>query len=202
MTRKSTCACGGQHDQHNCLSASYTAPLNKRTWFVDFFAFSVFMCVTCIYMFTCGAHVCEGENAHGHIAYGSPRLMLETIFGCFSTLFPETIQSSPAVRDVATLARQLDLKSPCLCLTRLDFQVAPHCPGNLCGFWRREFPPSCLYSKCFHDGAISLTFYRYFLSKVGLLHKGRTKKIWRMCVTVYAPIYMFLPSQESKVNKI
>lgn len=122
MTRKSICACWAQHNQQNSLSASYTAPLNQRIWFMDFFTFSVFMCVTCVYMFACGAHVCEGGNAHGHIACGSPRLMLETIFGCFSILFPETRFSvKPSAQIVATLAHQLDLQSPCLCLTRLDF---------------------------------------------------------------------------------
>lgn len=108
----------------------------------------------------------------------------------------------PSAQNVATLARQLDLQSTCLCLTRLDFQVEPHFPGNLCGFWRPEFPPSSLYSKCFNDWATFLTFYRYFWSKVSSLHKGRTKKIWRMYVAMYTPIYMGLPSQESKLNKI
>lgn len=149
-------------------------------------------------MLACRAHVCERGNAHGHIACGSQRLMLETIFGCFSALFPETRFSvKPSAQNVATLAHQLDLQSPCLCLTRLDFQVAPHCPDNLCGFWRSKFPSSCLYSKCFNDRGTFLTFYRYLWSKVSSLHRGRTKR-YGECMWLCTPPYTWVCPLKSR----
>lgn len=180
------------------LATQHLSTKESGSWISSLSQFScMWLVYTCLHV----GHMCVKEEMH--IACESPRLMLETIFGCFSALFPETRFSvKPSAQNVATLARQLDLQSPCLCLTRLDFQVEPHCPDNLCGFWRSKFPPSCLYSKCFNDQATFLTFYKYLWSKVGSLHKGRTKKIWRMYVAMYAPIYMGFPSQEWKLNKI
>lgn len=175
------------------LATQHLSTKESGSWISSLFQFScVWHVCTCLHV----GHMCVKEEMH------MGTLRVEAQGWCWKPSSGALLhysqrqgsQSSPALTLWPLLLASLICRAPACVSQGWTFQVEPHCPDNLCGFWRSKFPPSCSYSKCFNDRSTFLTFYRYFWSKVSSLHKGRTKKIWR--------INMGLPSQDSKLDKI